>query len=340
MVITRYAVAIMESSGFESVKQVILVARNGYINRLQAMASSAILAESIGADFHVSWESEPAAPGPPEFLFELASFLSETFVRSEEVERLLGCSINEFPRYVTHRVVPEVGPVVVIAGHDRGEQPLMGELSKIVGTVNPVALVIAAGGRFSLQAGSKPVTWDSHDFRSQRAQWYQKIAFTPEIELACSQSMGEPSLGLHLRYSDRSHQTPSRREISKAVSRLVESTGITRIFVASDSRRERERWIEKLRRMGLDGWSFSSDTIPGSENHLVNPAMVDWRILSNTAGSVFFSKSSFGYEAAVASGFFGSSIGLDPNSLVSVRARLEKQAAILVGTPKRRGWIS
>ncbi len=43
----------MGTSGFGSVKKVILVPRNGYINRLQAMASSAILAESIGADFHV-----------------------------------------------------------------------------------------------------------------------------------------------------------------------------------------------------------------------------------------------------------------------------------------------
>jgi len=54
----------MGTSGFGSVKKVILVPRNGYINRLQAMASSAILAESIGADFHVcsgllTWETVP-----------------------------------------------------------------------------------------------------------------------------------------------------------------------------------------------------------------------------------------------------------------------------------------
>ncbi len=330
----------MGTSGFGSVEKVILVPRNGYINRLQAMASSAILAESIGADFHVCWESEPIASAPFESLFELSSFPPETFLASGEVEKILGCSLSEFPRYVTNRVVSEVGSVVALADHDRGEQPLMDEFAHVVHEVNPVALVIAAGGRFPLQAGSKPVTWDSPEFRSQRASWYQKIAFAPGIESACSQSLVESSLGLHLCYSDRSHQTPSRREIANAVSQLVRRTGITRIFVASDSRRERERWLEKLRGIGLDAWSFSSDRIVGSDNHAAIAALVDWRILGNAAGSVFFRESSYGYEAAVASGCFESSVGLAPNPIVSLRVRLGKLATNIASAPKRRGWIS
>ncbi len=330
----------MGTSGFGSVKKVILVPRNGYINRLQAMASSAILAESIGADFHVCWESEPIAPAPYESLFDLSSLPSETFLASGVVEKFLGCSLSEFPRYVTNRVVSEVGPVVALAGHDRGEQPLMDEFAHLVHEVNPVALVIAAGGRFSLRAGSKPVTWDSPEFQLQRADWYQKIAFAPEIESACSQSLVEPSLGLHLRYSDRSHQTPSRREIANAVLSLVELTGINRMFVASDSSRERESWLEKLRGMGLDAWSLPPNMILGSENHAASAALVDWRIMSSTSGIVFFAESSYGYEAAVASGCFESSIGLDPNPLVSLRVRLGKHATNIASGPKRRGWIS
>ena len=330
----------MGTSGFGSVKKVILVPRNGYINRLQAMASSAILAESIGADFHVFWESEPIAPAPCESLFDLSSFTPETFLAGGIVEKFLGCSLGEFPRYVTNRVAFKVGSVVALAGHDRGEQPLMDEFAHLVHKVNPVALVIAAGGRFSLQAGSKPVTWDSPEFQLQRADWYQKISFAPEIEFACLQSSVEPSLGLHLRYSDRSHQAPSRREIANAVLSLVERTGINRMFVASDSRHERENWLEKLREMGLDAWSLPPDMIVGSENYAARAALVDWRILSSTSGMVFFTESSYGYEAAVASGCFESSIGLDPNPLVSLRVRLGKHAANIASAPKRRGWIS
>jgi len=329
----------MELNGFGTVKQVMLVPRNGYINRLQAMASSSILADSVGADFRVCWESDPVAPAPFESLFNLSAFPPSTFVASAEVEKLLGCSLGDFPRYVTSHVISGVGQVVSLAGHDRGEQPLMDELARVVGETDPVALIIAAGGRFSLEAGSKPVTWDSPGFRAQRANWYQKLMFTLEIESECAQSLSEPSLGLHLRYSDRSHQTPSRREIAAAVSQLVEQTGVLRVFIASDSAPEREWWRGKLRGMGLDAWSYLSQS-PARSAGGAELAMIDWRILSRTSGCVFFSESSYGYEAAVASGCFESSISLDPNPLVRMRVRLRGHATNIVSAPKRRGWIS
>jgi hypothetical protein len=313
----------MGLSGFGAVKQVIVVPRNGYINRLQAMASAAILSDSIGADFRVCWESDSVAPATYEALFNLSSFPPGTFINSHEVEEILGCSLSEFPRYVTGLLVPRVGQIVTLAGHDRGEQPLIDELARVVGDTSPVTLIIAAGGRFSLDVGSQPVTWDSPEFQVNRAKWYQKILFAPEIESQCSNSFRQPSIGLHLRYSDRSHQAPSRREISTAVLKLVESTGIKRVFIASDSLTERARWLEKLRGLGLDAWSYVSDTPSGSTNSLDLAAMIDWRFLSRTSGSVFFSESSFGHEAAVASNCFQSSVSLNPNPFVGLRVRLE-----------------
>ena len=322
MLTSGYAVVIMGFNDFGSVKELILVPRNGYINRLQAMASSAILAETLGADFRVCWKSEPAAPAQDSSIFNLASFPPKTFLEVDEVERVLDHPLEALPRYVNAQGFPKEGSVVTFAGHDRGEQPLMGDLLRVVRQVKPETLVIVAGGRFSHLAGNQPVTWDSPEFQFQRASWYQQISFAFEIESASSAALMQPSLGLHLRYSDRSHQAPSRREVTAAVSSLVETTGLTRIFVASDSISERDKWLARLNDMGLDGWHSSLDTPLNLKTRMATAAMVDWRILSRTVASVFFKESSYGYEAAVASANFDYSIGLSPNPILGLRSHL------------------
>ena len=330
----------MDTAAFDSVEQVIVLPRNGYINRLQAMASSAILANRIGANFGVLWESDSVAPAPIESIFTANSLPQGAFMGLGELNEILPFRIDKFPRYVAHCESNQGDRVVTLAGHDRGEQPLMSELSQVVKDLQPKILVIAAGGRFSMDTGSQPVTWDSPTFRASRASWYGGVKFATEIDSTWSELLGQPTLGLHLRYSDRSHQTPSRGEISKAVGKLVERTGVNRVFVASDSARERERWLSVLRSNGLDAWSYfpKLQSTPKFISGAV-AAIIDWRILSQTAGSVFFQESSYGYEASVASGNFENSFGLSPNKLVSLRVGVSNHVKNIAGAPKRLGWI-
>jgi hypothetical protein len=234
----------------------------------------------------------------------------------------MGCGFTDFPLYVTHRKSPGLPTVVSIAGHDIGEQPLMDELFTTLCEQSPHELVIFAGGRFSFKDGSHPVTWDSAEFRHRRAEWYEKLGFVPSIEGAVGTLMSVPSIGLHLRYSDRSHQAPSRREIARAVTSVVDSTGISRIFVASDSPVERTRWLEKLHSMGLDPWHSSGELLAEMPYADSVAALLDWRILSKSSACIFFNESSYGYEAAVATGRFDSSLGLKPNPFVSAKAHL------------------
>lgn len=320
-----------------SLKRVIAVPRNGYANRLQTMASTSILASEFGAEFSVCWLVERAAPAPHDVIFSPATSLK--FEPEEALIDLLGHQIADFPRYVNWTKVAGAESLVTFAGHDRGEQPLMAELLDCVTTIDPDAVVVLAGGRFSTEAEDLSNDWDSEIFREERARFYDALEFADVIDSTVTKLTNQPFIGLHLRYSDRSHQVPSRSTIRKAILNLSEQSGLSRVFIASDSGNELNYWFNELPSMGLTPWTVPQPSFQGLGYSTDIHAIVDWRILAKAKCFVYFSASSFGYEAAVAGRSFNSSIGLDPSPLVSVGVKLQRVVSNVVTAPKRRGWI-
>lgn len=317
-------------------RRLIVVPRNGYLNRMQAMASASILAEQLGVEFLVCWVPQVAAPAPQEVVF--ASESGARFITESELEQILGYTLASFPHYVSQHDVSGVGKVATLAGHDQGEQPLMSDFSKILSSGDVDTAVIVAGGRFSMNPGSQPVTWDSVDFQNERLNWYRTLKLAPEIDSVWPELTGEPFVGLHLRYSDRSHQAPSRAEIKRAVVNLCRSAGVDRVFVASDSRKELRNWCQIISGLGLFPWVVETGSVSSGEFDGDVLALIDWRILTNAQADVYFAESSFGYEAAVASGNFDQSVALAPNLLVSLGVQVRGVTQNLLSAPKRRGW--
>jgi len=299
------------------------------------MASASILAQELEAEFSVCWLPQPAAPAPREVVFGEASGL--VFTSQSELQTILGYSLESVPHHVNSHDVSGVGKIITFAGHDKGEQPLMSELANELRFSGFDCLVIVAGGRFSQSVGSQSIDWDSAHFQGLRRDWYQALEFAHDIDSVWPDLVREPFLGLHLRYSDRSHQTPSRSGIKRAVAELCRSSGIERVFIASDSRKERDHWFDLLKDLGLSPWFFEPDPVGEFTGDAV--ALIDWRILTHAESIVYFGESSFGYEAAVASGTFNASVALAANPLVSLRVRIRKMAGTLIGAPKRRGWL-
>lgn len=309
------------------------------------MASSALLATHLDANYRVCWTYESAAPASRDLIFEDQSAqrtpdeVGIDFIDEEELTESTGLAVQEFPPYLQISKTPRGGSVLTLAGLDRGEQPFMSELSHLISDTQPEFVVISAGGRFSIQHGSDSVTWDDRFFRTQRCEWYGRLRLNAEIDSVWPELAGLPSLGLHLRYSDRSHQTPSRSEIRRACLQLGSESGISRIFVAGDSYKENERWLEELEAFGFNVWSARDIAHFADGMRDGVSALVDWRTLSACERIVFFTESSFGYEAAVATGKFESSIGLSPNPLVTIRTRLGYHLSNIWSAPRRRGWI-
>lgn len=320
-------------------KQVIVVPRNGYVNRLQATASAARVAREFDADFQVCWLPQPAAPAPVDVIF--APDCALNFMPAEPLEELLGISVAQYPRYVNllPRSDSRSRTVVTLAGHDKGEQALMGDFVDSITAHDPEVVVILAGGRFSTRAPRGVSDWDSPQFRQERAAFYDDVKFSADIESVAHASDSGTYVGLHLRYSDRSHQVPSRKAIEQAVLQTTTRAGASRVFVASDSPKERDHWVIELSARGLEPWVAPTVEFGSTEYAGDKAALIDWRILSRSAASVYFTESSFGYEAAVASGRFDACIGLDPNPLIGLSVRLRSYFSDIARAPKRRGWL-
>ena len=119
---------------------------------------------------------------------------------------------------------------------------------------------------------------------------------------------------------------------------MTDRTAHDTVFIASDSARERERWVSALLQRGLRPWTVRPESVDRSDPISAVGALIDWRILTRSSAMVYFSASSFAEEAAVASGAFDRSIGLaaSPSRALWVRGREYATAAATY--PTRHGW--
>lgn len=302
------------------VTRVVVKPLSGYVNRIQALTSSYLLAQDLGAEFAVDWRPDSAAPADPTQIFDPMFLTRMSF----------GADLPATTPYLNSDT--RLGRIT-LAGLDRGEQVFMTELKSLIDSMTgEVEVWISAGGKFSLDVG---------DFESRRRDFYRhKLLFTPRIESQASalSHSHPPFLGLHLRYSDRNHQAPSRKSIGRAVTQLRERSGLSSIFVASDSATERDHWLATLRIQGMDPWCVNSEIKERSDSSSAESALLDWRLLGLSHGVIFFSESSFGEEAAVSAGQLEQSAGLAP-SLVRSRIVVARRLLFdLVSYPKRH-WF-
>lgn len=317
-------------------RRLMLVPLSGYANRLQAVASATILAEQLGARLSICWESDPVVPVSADAVFS-AGFCSRFVITPEQAVADFGHSRDSIPRYLTvdH-------DRILLAGSDRGEQHFMEGLRAAVRT-SPSAdtIVIAAGGRFFLpDEGEGEDHWDPR-FRALRHDFYRGLQLHEDIEEAARRQVTErpPFIGLHVRYTDRAHQAPFDRTVRMAVRTVAEQSGLSDIFVAGDSAAARTKWADAAGRLNLTPWSVPHDAFDRSQAGSERAALVDWRILGQAAGLVYFAESTFAVEAAVASDGWEHSVGLGPHPLRSAAVRMGAYGRSALTYPRRHGWV-
>lgn len=312
---------------------------SGYANRLQAIVSAQLLAAEIQAEFWVDWEPSDVAPVPMDAVMDPA-FCRVHARRRSFILNALGVDPAKIEPYLH---LDNARGIVTLAGLDLGEQHFMPDLSRMLSRTPDVhAIVISAGGKFTLSGDSRLTPQQECDFRSARWNAYQRMLFHPEIEDAAEALMQQhPSfMALHLRYSDRSRSSPWRWQIDRALREVASRSDASEIFLASDSFRERQFWLEKVAGLGLTPWTVASLETQRSDPRAAHGALVDWRILSRSAAMVYFSASSFAEEALVASGAFNQSIGLAasaPRRAWMVTRQLADAARTY---PDRHGWLT
>lgn len=294
------------------------------------MASGAILADRLGSEWRVVWRPSSIAPAAESDIFD-SSLISRHFLSSQEALETWGVNVDDVPLYLAEDRNNEV---LYLRGHDKGEQAFMNDLQARLSEGSSLnCLVIVAGGKFDLLTSERSV-----DAISRRFEFYRTLAFAPEIEnrVATFVAGRQPYLGVHLRFTDRSLQSPTRRATMAAVNRLSELESASSVFVAADSPETRDEWIRRLQRAGLEPWSQGLHSIDRASQSAAVDALSDWRILARARALVYFQESSFGEEAAVASGAFDTSIGLRASSARLLSNWTRYHLRNLVTYPKRR----
>ena len=315
-----------------AVDRVVLIPRNGYVNRLQAFVSAQILAERLGAQFKVAWEPQTAAPDSVKAVLDLDHWQDHLIKAAGVLPK--GLSLDSVPIGLNH----VSDNALLLAGGMKGEQEFIPQLRREL-VKDPSEIILVAGGKFWLDGSSVLSASQASEFRRQRFNKYSQMHLNSKIESQAQQfiaDLPEEYVGLHLRYSDRNVQAPLGRTIERAVAQRRSEVGDT-LFLCGDDENRLASWERSL---ANKGWNVRVNRSP---QHLASSdrpatALVDWRILSSATQVVFFSESSFGEEAAVASGHFDESVGLAPSR---VRAQVLRATTYLrnaVTYPSRHWW--
>ena len=223
--------------------------------------------------------------------------------------------------------------LIALAGHDRGEQAFMGPLAAmLLGLEEPCTLLVIAGGKFQLPT--------DEDFIRQRSVFYRRLAWHPDLDRRVQEELRErPAyLALHVRGTDRSLEAPPARTIRAGLQQLADSTDERSLFIAADSAESRDRWTVEASVLGFTPWSVPSIDHDRSSAAAGRDAMLDWRLLGHATALVYTAASSFGEEAAVATGNFAGCIPLSATPSRQ-RARSAAQLGRAAATyPRRKGW--
>ena len=144
------------------------------------------------------------------------SVVARSFWDRSRLDALIGGAHEELPRYLTH---DRERDLIVLAGHDRGEQAFMGQLAAmLLGLEEPTTLVIIAGGKFHLPT--------DEDFTRQRAVFYRQLAWHPDLNRRMADELADHPdyVALHVRGTDRSLEAPTARTIREGLTALADST--------------------------------------------------------------------------------------------------------------------
>lgn len=317
------------------VPQLFIVPRSGYANRLQAIASAALMAEELGADWHVVWEPQDVAPVEPDVVFH-KDFVAERVLSVDELRESRGIDRSQAPLYLNLSADKKT---LWLAGHDKGEQFFMPDLRDALRSTTVETVFIVAGGKFTLY-GSRVLSPSQADsFMNKRRDFYSALKLHPSIDQAVSlEATKHPHFSaIHLRHSDRDRQAPWRHSTRRAVLALIERDQPDSVFVASDTKSARTNWLDYLTRRGATAWTTSPATMDRGSSSAAIGALIDWRLLGLSHSMVYFKESSFAEEAAVASGYWQRCVALPASRSRRVYVTAVEYSRALVTYPVRHG---
>lgn len=314
------------SSALQNISRVIVVPRNGYANRLQAWASASVIGHRADAEVQVLWEPEANASASPLDLFD-SSWFERQSISTREFIDLAGKEHSNLPRYLS---TDATRGIVSLAGHDRGEQALLGQLKELDQSLSSSqTLIIIAGGKFFVTSEGQ-ANRDRHSF-------YRSLKWSPEVKRAVKAASSDvgPYAALHIRTTDRSIEAPGSRKIRHALRQVREQFPDHSLFICTDTLHSRLVWRKEASNLGFETWSAVAveydRSLPGNGTS----AMVDWLLLANADVVIHPRESTFSAEACIAGGTWDVSRPLGAERWLQSGRHLRRYVRDIATYPRR-----
>ena len=276
---------------------------NGLGNRLQALSSASILAESLGCELEVKWPKQGVFSSSWNLIFDSLPNVNSIFDFPESED-----FIKSIPRFIEYKKSQNQ---ITLRNLRLGDQRYMPRLKKYLQrSKNSPDVLIISGEKFHL--GGSRFFKDSYDFRSLRQNFYSKVKFSSKIEeelAAMLKILGSSFWAVHLRNTDKIKEKVSDEKILQAIKGAKSKDQLSNsVYISSDDREAALYWKKTLEildfRVVLQ-IDILRDRASASEPFF---AMTDWLVLSKASRIVSYGESTFSYEAAVAGGSFSNRI--------------------------------
>jgi hypothetical protein len=272
-------------------KRLIIVPRNGYINRIQAIASASILAEDLNFELKIYWDTEPNWATDYYSLFD-EKFYSNKFVNKKYVDEALNYkNLFQLPNYLN---VSRDGGFISLIGADKDEQRFICELVNLLNINQEInTILIVAGAKFYIG--------DPDEFILRRADFYNSIIWNSRISnnYLLNLFLEAEYVGIHIRRTDRFLSAPSTNQILKELKVMRSKTNLNTVFIACDNKRDREKWCKILRGLNLDVIDLDIQEFDRKEVSTGIFAIPDWIMLSRSVCIIYHGHSSFSQEASI-----------------------------------------
>ena len=266
---------------------IVIIPVNGLLNRIRSILSSKLIANILNEKLCVLWIPEKCCNCHYEDIFGNNGLLWDGICSSDIVSFTNKYNIipDKIPQYFV-----ELYNVCTLRGFIKGEQYFMPQFMASKCELK----VIKAGGSFYDPDISKET------YNKQKMELYSHIVFNKFI-IDNIATIPTKTLGLHLRFTDRMKYVPSSNVIFNTVKKMVYNNSIKNIKIVSDDLDRKGTIMRELQNI-FPNINISISDIQDTRRTTARSlqyAMIDWLTLCHCDSLIFFSGSSFGYEAFI-----------------------------------------
>ena len=279
-------------------KFLIVIPVNGLFNRIRTMVSAAIIAKKYNYKVHIIWDGEIMCNCSYDDIFDDNNDLWELIEPEKSYNQSLGNLLKNIPPYLNKISKSTIS----LRGLDKGEQFFMKDF---ISSSRNIKIIQAGGNFYDDENMSK------YEYVVEKSKIYNSIKWNKTVLSSIPKDIFSSLnfiLGVHLRYTDSIDDAPNDDTLYKSIDEIMKdkNNNDKNLLLISDCQSEKDKAYNNLKKKYKNIYTTQIDSYDRGSTEGMQGGLRDWIILSKTSQILFYSYSSYGYEACVPNMLFKS----------------------------------